>query len=47
MMGGQRVSVHGAYVDWSYVAIACAYGVVYSACALVLAMIIFSRRDFI
>jgi Cu-processing system permease protein len=47
MMGGQRVSVHGGYVDWSYVAIATAYGVVYSACALVLAMIIFSRRDFV
>jgi ABC-type transport system involved in multi-copper enzyme maturation permease subunit len=47
MMGGQRVSVHGAYVDWSYVAIAGGYGVVYSACALVLAMIVFARRDFI
>lgn len=47
MMGGQRVSVHGAYVDWSYVAVAGAYGAAYSACALVLAMIIFARRDFI
>jgi ABC-type transport system involved in multi-copper enzyme maturation permease subunit len=46
MIGGQRVSVHGSYVDWSYVATAILYGALYSACALVLSMIIFSRRDF-
>ena len=47
MLHGQRVSVHGTYVDWSYVAIASGYGLCYCAVALVLAMIIFSRRDFV
>lgn len=47
MVDGQRVSVHGAYVDWSYVASAALYGLGYGGCALVLAMIIFSRRDFV
>ena len=47
LIDGQRVSVHGAYVDWSYVASASAYGVAYAGCALVLAMIVFSRRDFV
>lgn len=47
MVGGQRVSVHGTYVDWSYVAVAGGYGLCYCAVALGLAMIIFSRRDFV
>jgi ABC-type transport system involved in multi-copper enzyme maturation permease subunit len=47
MIGGQRVSVHAAFVDWSYVAGAGLYAAAYSACALALAMIIFSRRDFV
>lgn len=47
MVGGQYVSVHGAYVDWSYVGAAAAYGALYSACALALAMLLFSRRDFV
>ncbi|MGZ3429921.1 MAG: hypothetical protein ACXVCV_24895, partial [Polyangia bacterium] len=47
MVGGQQVSVHGTYVDWSYVALAGVYGAFYCAAALALAMIIFSRRDFV
>ena len=47
MLGGQYVSVHGAFVDWSYVALASGYGAFYSGCALALAMILFSRRDFV
>jgi ABC-type transport system involved in multi-copper enzyme maturation permease subunit len=47
LVDGQRVSVHGAYVDWSYVAVASGYGLAYTACALALAMLIFSRRDFV
>ncbi|HWE30561.1 MAG TPA: ABC transporter permease [Polyangia bacterium] len=47
MVGGQHVSVHGPFVDWSYVAVAGAYGALYSAAAIVLAMIIFARRDFV
>jgi ABC-type transport system involved in multi-copper enzyme maturation permease subunit len=47
MVGEHRVSVHAGYVDWSYVALAAGYGILYSAVALVLAMIIFARRDFV
>jgi ABC-type transport system involved in multi-copper enzyme maturation permease subunit len=47
MVRGQPVSVHGAYVDWSYVAVAAGYGACYAACALALSMLLFSRRDFV
>jgi ABC-type transport system involved in multi-copper enzyme maturation permease subunit len=47
MVDGRYVSVQGTYVDWSYVATASAYGLAYAGCALVLAIVIFSRRDFI
>jgi ABC-type transport system involved in multi-copper enzyme maturation permease subunit len=47
MVGGQTVSVHGTYVDWTYVAMAGTYGALYCAAAIALAMIIFSRRDFV
>lgn len=48
MLNNRWVSVHqGEYVDWSYVAWAAGYGAAYAAVALVLAMMIFSRRDFI
>ncbi|MDB4968238.1 MAG: hypothetical protein JWN44_3927 [Myxococcales bacterium] len=47
MVGGQRVTVHGSFVDWGYVGTAALYGAAYSGCALALAMIIFSRRDFV
>jgi ABC-type transport system involved in multi-copper enzyme maturation permease subunit len=47
MVGGQHVSVNGAFVDWSYVAFAGLYGALYCAAAIALAMIVFSRRDFV
>jgi Cu-processing system permease protein len=47
MVGGHHVSVNGTYVDWAYVAVAGGYGALYIAVAIVLAMIIFSRRDFV
>jgi ABC-type transport system involved in multi-copper enzyme maturation permease subunit len=47
MVGGQHVSVHGTYVGWSYVGMAGLYGALYAAIAIALAMIIFSRRDFV
>jgi Cu-processing system permease protein len=47
MVGGHHVSVNGAYVDWTYVAMAGLYGALYAAVAIALAMIIFSRRDFV
>jgi ABC-type transport system involved in multi-copper enzyme maturation permease subunit len=47
MVAGRNVTVHGEYVDWSYVASASAYGALYAGCALALAMLLFSRRDFV
>jgi ABC-type transport system involved in multi-copper enzyme maturation permease subunit len=47
MIDGRYVSVHNAYVDWTYVLVTSSYGVAYSACALALAMLLFSRRDFV
>lgn len=47
MVGGQHVSVHGAFVDWAYVGMAGLYGALYCAAAIALAMIVFSRRDFV
>lgn len=47
MAGGHEVSIHGAYVDWPYVAMAGLYGALYCTAALALAMIVFSRRDFV
>jgi ABC-type transport system involved in multi-copper enzyme maturation permease subunit len=42
----EPVSVHGDFVDWSYVGIAGGYGLAYVAIFLVAACFIFSRRDF-
>lgn len=48
MLNNRWISVHqGEYVDWAYVAWAAGYGAAYASVALVLAMMIFSRRDFI
>jgi Cu-processing system permease protein len=44
---GQYVSVHGQFVSWGYVGIAALYGVLYVSVLLILAMVIFSRRDFV
>jgi hypothetical protein len=46
MVDGRFASVHGDYVDWSYVGSASAYGLFYAGCALALAMLLFARRDF-
>jgi ABC-type transport system involved in multi-copper enzyme maturation permease subunit len=47
MLDGKRVSVHAAFVDWSYVAAASGYGLLYAAAALTLAALLFTRRDFV
>jgi Cu-processing system permease protein len=41
------VSVHESFVSWGYVAEASAYGLLYSAVCLVLAMVLFARRDLV
>ncbi len=45
--GGNHVSVHGTFPDWSYVGIAGGYTLLYTALLLFLASVLFSRRDFI
>jgi hypothetical protein len=47
MIEGQYVSVQSSYVDWGYVATAAAYGIGWTSCALLLACVLFSRRDFV
>jgi Cu-processing system permease protein len=48
MVGGKYASVNAAdFVSWSYVASSSAYGALYAACVLGLAILIFSRRDFV
>jgi len=47
MAGGERVTVHGDYVDWAYVARATGYGLGYAAILLIFAAIIFRKRDFV
>lgn len=47
MVDGSYATVHGEFVDWGYVALASAYGLAYAGCALALAMVLFSRRDFV
>jgi len=44
---GQHVSVHSHFVDWGYVGVAGAYGLLYIAALLALSMVIFSRRNFV
>ncbi len=44
---GVEVSVHGTFVDWSYVAAAAGHGVLYVGVLLALAVVIFARRDFL
>jgi len=41
------VSVHESFVSWGYVAEASAYGLLYAAVCLVLAMVLFARRDLV
>ena len=47
MADGRLVSVHGDFVDWSYVAVSSVYGLGYAALLLGLACFLFSRRDFV
>ena len=44
---GAAVSVHGSFVTWGYVASAAAHGLLWSAALLVIACVIFRRRDFV
>jgi hypothetical protein len=47
-VGGTAVSVHGpTFVDWAYVGTTTAYGLCYTAVLLVIAALIFRRRDFV
>jgi hypothetical protein len=48
VMDGQHVTVHsGDFVPWSYVGTSGGYGLLYVAILLVLAIVIFSYRDFV
>jgi ABC-type transport system involved in multi-copper enzyme maturation permease subunit len=47
MIGGRTVSVHAAFIDWGYVGWAALYACGWSAVALIVSMILFSRRDFV
>lgn len=44
---GAAVSVHGSFVTWGYVASAAGHGLLWSAALLVIACVIFRRRDFV
>lgn len=44
---GQHVSVNGTFVTWSYVGTAALYALAVIAALLIIAMLIFRRRDFV
>ena len=44
---GAAVSVHGDFVGWGYVASAAGHGLLWSAALLIIACVIFRRRDFV
>jgi Cu-processing system permease protein len=44
---GQTVSVHGDFVSWGYVAMAGGHAVLWIAGLLIIACVVFSRRDFV
>ena len=44
---GAAVSVHGDFVSWGYVGSAAGHGLLWSAALLVVACVIFQRRDFV
>lgn len=46
-VSGRHVSVSGVFVDWSYVGHAALYALLYVALLLILAVGLFSRRDFV
>jgi hypothetical protein len=47
IVGVEEVSVHRQFVGADYLLTATAYGVAYSIVVLVLAMMIFRKRDFV
>ena len=47
IVGAERVTVNGAFVDGAYMTSATVYGVGYSVLALIAAIVIFGRRDFV
>ena len=46
-LDGAHVTVHGDFVTWAYVGTSAAYGVLWIAGLLVIASVIFERRDFV
>src|SRR5205823_4744364 len=44
---GKHVSVHGAYVGWTYAAATGAYGILFASCVMLIAIAVFARRDFV
>ncbi len=44
---GRYASIHSGFVPLEYVAYACAYGLGYAACLVILAVAIFQRRDLV
>jgi len=46
-LDGHHVSVHHDFVSWGYVGTAAAYGILWIAGLLILASLIFQRRDFV
>ncbi|RMH00074.1 MAG: ABC transporter permease [Deltaproteobacteria bacterium] len=44
-VAGEVVTIHETFVSWAYVGTTAAYGVGYAAVAVVLASVLFSRRD--
>lgn len=47
VVDGDYVSIHGTFVDWGYVALASGYAALYVGLVLLLAIGLFSRRDFV
>lgn len=47
VVDGVHRSVHGSFVTWEYVALAAGYGLLQVAVLLLVAVAIFSRRDFV
>jgi ABC-type transport system involved in multi-copper enzyme maturation permease subunit len=47
MIDGRYISIHGDFVSWGYVLSAALYATGYIGCALALASLFFSRRDFV
>ncbi len=43
---GEHVSIHTGFVSWSYVSTSVTYGLLYLAVLMILAMVIFTSRDF-